>query len=161
MCFSRIVMSGGCFPCAYRSRKIRLKSKWNTSCRVVPPYPKGQERLLEHFKWKLNLLVHFVYLWLWFRLSRVLFDARNSCMEMRHYDGRLSRTAFLCTRTINKERKRRFLIWKTYQENEGNTATNKRKEKSVCPKGFLPTLTWTTYVCFSNTKLTSVHWKGL
>ena len=62
VCFSRIAMSGGCFPCAYRSRKIRLKSKWNTSCRVVPPYPKGQEMLLECFKWKLNLLVHFVYL---------------------------------------------------------------------------------------------------
>ena len=28
-------------------RKIRLKSKWNTSCRIVPPYPKGQEMLLE------------------------------------------------------------------------------------------------------------------
>ena len=27
---------------ASRSRKIRLKSKWNTSCRVVPPYPKGR-----------------------------------------------------------------------------------------------------------------------
>ena len=37
----------GCFSMCLGLRKIRLKSKWNTSCRIVPPYPKGQEMLLE------------------------------------------------------------------------------------------------------------------
>ena len=57
-----------------------------------------------------------------------------------------------CARTVNEARKRRFLILKTYQERESNKMimiwlsfckkqTNKTKEKSVCPKGFLLTLT--------------------
>ena len=64
----------------------------------------------------------------------------------------------------------KILNKKTYQENEGNEMiiiwfsfckkqTNKPEEKSVCPKGFL--LTLTTYDFFSSTKPTSVHWKSL
>ena len=66
---------------------------------------------------------------------------------MVEFEGRI-----FCARTVNEARKRRFLIKKTYQENEGNKMiiiclsfckkqTNKTKEKSVCPKGFLLTLT--------------------
>ena len=47
------------FSMCLGSRKIRLKSKLNTSCRVVPPYPKRQELLLECSKRKFHSLVHF------------------------------------------------------------------------------------------------------
>ena len=47
------------FSMCLGSRKIQLKSKWNTSCRVFPPYPKGQELLLECSKRKFHWLVYF------------------------------------------------------------------------------------------------------
>ena len=49
------------------------------------PNPKEKGQLLVCSKWKLNVLVHFAYLWYLFRLSRILFGERNSRMEMRHF----------------------------------------------------------------------------
>ena len=73
------------------------------------------------------------------------------------------------TRKWSEETK--ILNKKTHQENEGNKMiiiwlsfckkqTNKTKEKSVCPKGFLLTLTTSDFF-FTGTKPTSVHWKSL
>ena len=86
-------------------------------------------------------------------------------LMMVEFEGRI-----FCARTVNEARKRRFLIKKTYDENEGNKMiiiwlsfskkqTNKKKEKRVCPKGFLLSLTTSDF--FSSTRPTSVHWKSL
>ena len=87
-------------------------------------------------------------------------------LMMVEFEGRI----FLRkTRKWSEETK--ILNKKTYQENEGNKMiiiwlsfckkqTNKTKEKSVCPKGFLLTLTTSDFF-FTGTKPTSVHWKSL
>ena len=89
------------------SRKIRLKSKWNTSCRVVPPYPKGRELLLECSKRKFHSLVHF------FKETDTVpgfggdFSVKaNPEWKYRTHISRVRGPHFLCARTMNEGRKR-------------------------------------------------------
>ena len=66
------------------------------------------------------------------------------------------------TKILNLKKKRTknegnkmIIIWLSFS----NKQTNKKKEKSVCPKGFLLSLTTSDF--FSSTRPTSVHWKSL